>query len=146
MQCKSEECCFWYNECIRKNVTIEHGKCPYFHKRAIRLFDIFSVPSIYQWRVSANNTYVDQKGHLLDVVARSGWSEATVSPIHGNAFVSRSPLPEHIDVELLLMGIITADIYAMYMEEFWYAYLSKSYHITKLDYSGAYVKVMGDLK
>jgi hypothetical protein len=146
MICKSDTCCFWYGECIRRNIIIENGRCPHFHKRKIRLSDVFAVPSVYQWRVSAENTYVEQQGHILDVVARSGFSTATVIPTRAVVSVDRSPLPSHIDIEILVVDVVTADIYAMYMEEFWYAYLSKSYHITRLDYSGMYIRVIGDLR
>lgn len=150
MICKSDECHFWlFNECIKKDVEIIAGGCPWYRQGELLVADAFPFPVVNTWELFSARTqcYTVAKGHLLDVLA-SHYTEPNMSVYASSVKMKKKSYyqPSSFDMNIYL-GFIDKSIYAMYLELLLLDYLSDSlYTITQMNSNGNFVHIKGELK
>lgn len=138
MKCMSKKCMYFFDECIRKNIVIIDGKCPYYNEHQLVASNVFMHPVINIWEIH-NKSY---EGHILDVLAYVNANEPVNVQLsthdHGETAVYTQP-PHDI---ITYLPFIDTNIYAMYLESFLYDYFVGSmYNIDFIDCTGVYVHV-----
>jgi len=147
MNCNSKNCkYFMLDECIRKNVTIEGGKCPFYTTMPLNLYHIMHFGVRGNWVLAdQNDNKYTANGHLLDV-CQLYYDESIdyfiVSPsseVFDDVESYEGKLPTAMDLSLYLR-FIDNNIYSMYLEEFMYTWMkSDHWEIEKLDCGGHFV-------
>lgn len=151
MKCDSKDCMYYvYDECIRTDITIKNGMCPYYKVKELTIADVFAYPVVHAWNIQyQSGESLNDHGHILDVCAKhykDNYILITPSLYITLPKAIDKKLPEYIDM-VLYLRFMDNHIYGLYMEDFILTYLeNSSYTINKLDCHGHYVHVKGQLK
>jgi len=155
MNCNSKNCKYYmYDECIRKNVVIERGVCPYYDdSHELVSGDIFKSPVYNMWQMKTENGVIYYaSGHLLEVCASHYWDAdyLIVSP-YDNHGLSHKEVYENLAYSFtkdvydmnLYLHFIGSNINSMYIESFLQIYLeNEKFLIEKLDCSNQFVHII----
>lgn len=141
MICKSRRCKYWYDECIRKNVVITNGVCPFYQEENLSIQDIFKSNITGSWWYNSKR----YTAPLLQVLA------IATDRVH-TIYISKEEgepiavLPVSFNTYAYLP--IDTNIFSMYIESFLYDYLSDDeyYKVTHIDCNKSFIHVIGEKK
>jgi hypothetical protein len=145
MKCTSKDCKYYvYDECIRKNVTIDKGVCPYYSTQELHVSDVFHTPIHGVWGLtSETGEELVVKGHLLNAVVAWQSHYTIVRPLRGHTHGLGTPKKQGVFDVTMYLRFIDSGIAGMYLEDFVLDYLAHSYYtIQKINCSGQFVHLV----
>lgn len=144
--CESKSCAYYMSQCIRNNITLSDGKCPYYSSEELTAFDIFHYPSFYTWDIVQGGETHTRYGHILEVASmfyKDPYVLIAPNLLLHEQHIHYSVRPKtYIDMHMYFR-FMDSNIQPLYLEGLLYDYLGKEYQINKIDCNKQYVHVEG---
>jgi hypothetical protein len=145
IQCKSKNCAYYFDQCIRDAIILQNGECPHYTSSDLMMSSIFHYPAVYVWDVVQGDKTYTQKGHILEVAAmyyKDPYVFVTPNVTENPVLSRKCACKDYVSMHMYLR-FIDSHITPLYLESFLYEYLSGFYTLTKIDCCKQYVYLEG---